>query len=166
MTVIKLLALLVGLHVAFSVTQVSDYYFGEGQIGHGSSNLIAYTPLSYLLDDAERLQGDHLATDVGGREEAVGFFGILELLNRIGDSGFGLLTFDYAFLEKFAADTGITHNLDWIVKLIGVLLHFALGLSLVRLIFESGILTSTIGQVAVGLTGLAGAVSAITSRFL
>lgn len=33
MTAIKLLVLLIGLHVAFGITQVSDYYFGEGRRG-------------------------------------------------------------------------------------------------------------------------------------
>lgn len=174
MTIIKLLAVIAGIHVAFGITQIADFYFGGGQdrLADGSpaaGNLIAYTPLQYLLlENSEVGQGDSLPTDVTTREGDTGFFGIIDLLNRIGDSGFGMLTFDYAFMDHFTGDanTGITRNIDWIVKLTGVLLHFALGLGLVRLLFESGILSSTAGVAMVGFAGLATSITAIISRIV
>lgn len=145
MTLARLLTILLTLHTAFAIAQVHVFYFGGGQVD-GGRDFIANTPFREFTNVETYSDEEPPSISALGN-----IFGTLTSIVGTIDS---LISFNYDVLNDLAPDDGVLYNIVWIVKLIGVVLWFRMGLGVMNLIFRSNILTSPIGLVAVGAGGL------------
>ena len=138
MTIIKLLTVLTVIHLACGFVQISVNYFGGDTKDDAAwENMYDNTPIGHLIggvDQEEDQPQDFLSNPPA----------ILAFINRIGDMQNGLLVMGYGFLNELSPGT-LPGMLLILVRVAFVLLWFAMGLGILKLIFESGILNSKLG---------------------
>ena len=107
-----LLAILVGLHVAFSFTQCSHTYFA-----YGRTDWVTQTPFGAFVDDDQQLSQDGLASPSMVNA-------LLDVADNLGDAINGIAFLEYAVLDVFP---------NWLTmgaRIIGVLALVPIGISL------------------------------------
>ena len=159
MRIIGLIVLLVAIHFAMGATQ-----FGYDVLAldrHVSTNIIEYTPL------AQRLSLDALDAQKAAEITASGNFvqQAFNFVGTIGDRAWGLATFDYPFIRVLQEDEGIWQNLAQLLRIFTSFATVAIGGRLMYIIFESGLLNSTGGQVLLGVGALGAGVTGIAGIF-
>ena len=126
------------IHLGCGFVQISVNYFGgDTKDDSAWENMYEYTPIGHLIGGVD--QEEHQRQDFLSNPPA-----ILSFINRIGDMQNGLLVLGYGFLEELSPGT-LPGLLVLLARVAFVLLWFAVGLAILKLIFESGILNSKLG---------------------
>ena len=146
MRLIKLLILLVVMHAGMGFTQMAvSYYLGD-IADHGAAGFISHTPIGTFIS----LDGD---LDQDTQANPSNFKAVLDFANNLGDMINGLATFNYGFLGLIESDDGIVYTVVIALRLISALVWVGLGMSLIYFLFDSNLLTSSLGLTLVGLGG-------------
>ena len=148
MRLIKLLILLLAVHMGCGFTQMAAAYYGGDTAV--SSNLLEHTPIGSFIDvdNLDAMQRGAEA-DPSQIRQMVGF------INQVGDMSFGLVSFEYGFLTDMQPSDGVVYNIVVLFRLASVILWLSLGMTIIYILFDSGLLTSPLGLAAVaGITVL------------
>ena len=151
MRLIKLLIAVVAIHLGLGFAQVGANYFGGDVADYGDMSIVSYTPLERFLDLNNESEQVSLSV----------FSQMLDWADRIGDTINGLVTFNYGIITSIGTDDGAVYGWAILVRVGTAILSLSLGIALIYFLFDSNILTSSLGLALVGLgLGTASALSA------
>ena len=161
MTLIKLLVVLISLHLGMGFTQISVSYFAGDVADYGAAGVISHTPIGSFIDlDDDARRGREAQGNPSSFESILGF------VNNLGDMVNGMASFGYGALTQFSPDDGLVYTIIIILRIIGTMFTVSVALAVLRLVFDSGILNSTLGMglfaIGSGTLGLSSLVGAIT----
>lgn len=151
MTLVKLLIALIVVHMALGISQMTLSYWAGDVADYGAAGVISHTPLGSLLRvEADRQSGPP-STLESFRNLLVDFFSTIT----------GLLNFRYGILHAIEPGDGMVYNVVMALRLAGVLAWFGLGMGTLKMLFDSGLLNSTVGIIIAGtLFGIGSVASA------
>lgn len=161
MLLVKMIIALVILHLGFGFTQMAVSYFSGDTADYGAVGIISHTPLGSFID-----LDNPPGSDGAGQANPSQFRRVLDFANNLGDIINGLASFGYGFLTDIDADDGAVYNVVMAFRIASALFTIALGMAVIYFLFDSNILTSTLGLglVAGGAT-ITGALSALGALF-
>ena len=144
MRLIKLLIALLAMHMGFGFTQMVVSYFAGDVADYGAAGWVSHTPIGTFIDLDRGPMQDQAADPAAPKK-------ILDFVNNLGDGINGLLSFDYGFLSDIQPDDGFVYMIVVAFRIISTLFSIGLAVALIYFLFDSGLLTSTLGLAAVGL---------------
>ena len=157
MDILKLLVVVIVLHVACAFTQMVWQYYTL-DIPPDDASVLAHTTMSDVLptEADPNVRGPSI-TDPGS---------IVAFVARIGDLVNNGVTYNYSFVEEIRVHGGLPGNVAVFLQLVGFLVQMALGAAILRIIFDSGVLTSKLAAlVLVGGLSLTSAISWLQGLF-
>ena len=145
MRIVKLLTLLIVIHLAMGFTQMSVSYFAGDVADYGTAGFVSHTPI-----------GTFINLDAGPNDARCEFSlanprAMFECANDLGDMINGLASFSYGFLTDIQSDAGMVYMLVIGFRIVSVIVWLSLGMALIYFLFDSNLLTSTLGLTLVGL---------------
>ena len=160
MVLIKLLIALVTIHLGFGFTQMVVSYFGGDVADYGAAGWVSHTPIGTFIDLEDAPQS---AED--GVDNPNNLVAIFQFVNNLGDAINGLATFGYGFLQEIDPDDGLVYMVVMGFRIVSTMFWLALGMGMVKFLFESNLLTSKLGLGIVGLGVGIGSLSAVGAVF-
>ena len=147
---LKMFVALMTIHVGLAATTVVMDYHVNDDPSYGDSSILSFTPLRSFVS-LEHPPGDELRE--GSTLEVKDVF---DFVNHVGDAINGLASFNYGPLNMIGPDDGAVYHVVIAFRVIGALFTIALGLALIYVLFDSGVLSSTLG---LGLAAFGAAVT-------
>ena len=146
----KAVRIFAAMHAGFGIAQIAVTYFMGGVAYYGgAAGFLSGTPLSGYFGAG---QVDSSGWRVANILDLKSMFGHLV---QLGDTVFGLLSFEYEMLTSVAPADGFVYWVALLFRIITWLATMTVTLALLRLVFSSGILQSQTGLLLV-LSGVGG----------
>ena len=154
MTIVRTLSIFLAMHAGFGIVQLAVLYFSADIATYGGeSGFLEYTPLSALVSNAR---------DNSQAADPLDFPGLFGRITSVGDTVYGLLSFDYGIVTDITPADGMVHWVAVFFRLISWFSTAALTLAIAQFIFSSGILQSTAGlAMVIGGVGVTGVLTAL-----
>ena len=158
MLLLKILIVVIVIHLGMACTQVSVSYNAGDVANYGAAGIVSHTPIGKFIDleDPPASMDDQATPNQLKR--------ILDFANNLGDIINGLTTFGYGFLEDIEADDGAVYNVVMAFRVVSALLWIGAALAFIYFLYDSNLLTSKVGLLALlglGATGLLSGTGAV-----
>ena len=146
----KLLYLSAAIHIGFGFAHLSYAYFAAHVATYGGAyGFLQYTPLQkFVRIDAEKVRDISL----------LDFESLFNLANNLGDTITVLTVYNYDILTLVQPDDGFVYWVVLAFRIVTWAFNAKLGFELLKLLFQSGLLQSSMGLAlvmgGVGLTAL------------
>ena len=159
MRLIKLLVVLIIIHMALGFTQVAVSYYAGDIADHGTAGWFSHTPLGTFIDLEQTPQtGGDQASPSRIRET-------WDFVLDLGATINSLASFGYGFWDLIQPDS-LVYQVVVIMRIMSYLFTVGLGLSLLYVLFDSGLLTSKLALALVaGAAGVTAALSGVSALF-
>ena len=158
MGLVKMAFALIAIHLGLGFTQLVVSYFGGDVAHYGARGFVAHTPIGAHIDlsDAER---EDVELNLSNIRKT------WDYMTALGGVINGLASFNYGFLSNIQPEDGLPYQAVMLFRLAGVCFLLALGILLLRFLFDSGILNSKLGMSIVALGLGLGALSSFGALF-
>ena len=159
MRLVKILTVLIIIHMAFGFTQVVVSYYTGDVADHGTAGWFSHTPLGTFIDlDQTPQAGSDQASPSRIRET-------WDFVLDLGATINSLASFGYGFWDLIQPDS-LVYQVVVVMRIASYLFTVGLGLALLYVLFDSGLLTSklALGLVA-GAAGVTAALSGAAALF-
>ena len=152
MRLLKLLILVMVVHLGFGCTQVAYSYHVGDVANYGAAGIISHTPIGTFIDlDDPPASMDDQANPNQLKK-------MLDFGNNLGDMINGLATFGYGFMDDIDSSSGAVYNIVMGFRLISALIWIGAALAFIYFLFDSNLLTSKFGLLALlGISVVGGA---------
>ena len=141
------------IHLGMACSQVAFSYYGGDVANYGANGIISHTPIGTFIDleDPPASMDDQASPNQLKK--------MLDFANNLGDMINGLASFNYGFVEELRDPESAWHNLVIGLQGLSAILWIASALAFIYFLFDSNLLTSRVGLLALLGLGSVGALS-------
>lgn len=154
MTLTQLATLLTAIHIGMGITNVGYSYMASADAEANFATIVG-KPLVHFLGVTG---SDRMELGEGG---LLNISELLGLLYNLSDGIWGLLSFEYDFLDAIGSEHGLAYAVVLGLRVVGVLLWLQAGRAIANEPMVTALMSSTVGLALIG--GTAGLVAALAA---